>query len=64
VSEHDELIKRLRRMSRQMDDMKAANVEAIRMLENAENQLREKRAGDKVKDTSEDPAPDSNSRQK
>jgi hypothetical protein len=64
VNEHEDLLERLRRMSRQIDDMRATKDETIRMLEDAENQLREKRAGDQIRDTSEEPAADPGSRQK
>jgi hypothetical protein len=51
-------------MSRQMDDVKATKDETIRMLEDAGNQLREKRAGDRIRDTSGEAVADPDSGQK
>jgi hypothetical protein len=54
VSEHDDLMERLRRMSRQIDDLKATSDDTVRRAEDTERHLREKRADNEIRDTSED----------
>ncbi len=64
MSEHDDLMDRLRRMTRQIDDVKATTDDSVRMAEDAERQFREKRAGDQIRETTEEPHSHPTPRQK